>query len=87
MDICGTWRNWNLKSAPLGPPRTALAPIFVVEPDDVVLAEVVSGLHLDDMQGLGRPVCQPAPRADRNVGGLAGLQFQCFFAAGHRGGA
>jgi hypothetical protein len=43
------------------------APIIILDTDDVVLAKIAAGLHLDQFQQNLAGIFQPVDRADRNI--------------------
>ena len=63
------------------------AAVVVVEADDVVLAEVVALLHLDEDEGLVAGVAHPVGGAERDVDGLARDDLVVDVVEGDDGGA
>src|SRR3546814_13653065 len=59
------------------------AAVHVLVADDVVLTQVVAGLHFDQLQHLRAWVLQPVLRAKRDVGRLVGVQFKHVVVARH----
>src|SRR5215813_10755025 len=47
--------------------RRLRAPIFVFEPHDIILAQIIAALHFDDAQRLRAGVLDAVARLDRNV--------------------
>src|SRR5690606_883704 len=74
-------------SAPVHPPSAGGPAVGVVEADDVVLAEVGTALHLDDVQLHLAGVLQAVDDPEGNIGGLVLGEQQFLVAAGHQGGA
>src|SRR6266705_1561565 len=68
----GHQRSWHWVSAPT---------VVVLEPDNIVLSQVASGLHLDEVKRRGPAVFQPVFRACRNKRGLIVAELAHFFAA------
>src|SRR5689334_1203202 len=62
---------------PRGPaPLPSPTPVLVLQPNDVVLAEVVAGLDLDDDELLGRRILEAMLVARGNEGGLVGAHHE-----------
>ncbi len=57
------------------------AAVNVVEALDIVLAEIVPRLNLDDPQDLLGGIFQAMPRADRDIGRLIGTEVEDLLAA------
>ena len=49
------------------PRRSSASPIIILDADDVVLAEIAAGLHLDQLQQDLAGIFQPVDGADRDV--------------------
>ena len=43
------------------------APVIILDADDVVLAEITAGLHLDQFQQILTGTFQPVDRADQDI--------------------
>src|SRR5205807_1843577 len=67
--------------------RGSLAPIAVLESHDIVLAEIGTRLHLDDLERHGTGVLDAVLHPDRDVGRLALLEEKNLVSAGHASGA
>src|SRR4051812_15847760 len=67
--------------------RKLLPPVTVAEAGDVVLAEVVARLDLDDMQRHRSRIFQPMSDAEWNIGRLVGNQIEHIAFAGDPGHA
>ena len=73
-------------AAGVAAPTTDLFPaIAILEADDVVLAEIAAGLHLDDVQRDFPDVFEPMEGIERNIRRLVLGQDQFLIAANHLG--
>src|SRR5579883_2279254 len=62
------------------------ARVNVFETHDVVLAEIIAALHLDDLDGLLGEILQAMLRAERDEDRFVYMQIQHLLAAGHTRG-
>src|SRR6516164_293016 len=86
------WNHWQRLSladqATANAAGPGLAPaVAVLEADDIVLAEIAPGLHLDQVQRDFARVFEPMRGADRDIGRLILRQHHLLVAAADLGGA
>src|SRR6185437_15745634 len=65
-------------------PQTAesIARVAILEAHDIVLAKIITGLHLDDFQRVAGQVFKAMPGANGNVGRFIGVQVEHAVAVG-----